>query len=129
MTTTTACPNWCTTDAQPQDDSYGPVHWTTVEVDGLALEFSQGEDTEGPTFVPPDADNGLSLPEARRYALALLEACSRIEGHNVTGLVARRVAGRLVAQPIESDQIEALADALGVEGPELDMNNPEAVRS
>ena len=70
-------------------------------------------------FMPPDAHNGSPLLEARRYALALLEACPQVEGHPATGRVARRVAGILTAEPLEADKLEALAAALGVDVLEL----------
>ena len=85
--TATPCPSWCTEDWEAEAGSHPPTHFASVEVDGLPIEFGQGWDDDGPVFMPPDAGNGLPLLEARRDALALLEACSRIEGHNTTGLV------------------------------------------
>lgn len=70
-------------------------------------------------FMPPDARNGFPLLGARRYALALTEACPRVERHRATGSVARRVAGILTAEPLETAKLEAFAAALGVDVLEL----------
>jgi hypothetical protein len=101
-TTADACPAWCTHHSSPADDSLKPWHAAAVLVGGLTLGFSEDpDDDEGPVFSPPDSLNGLTLLEARRYALALLQACDRIGGAEPTRVrIAWRVYDRIMEGPV-----------------------------
>ena len=125
-TTADACPAWCTHHSSPADDSLKPWHAAAVLVGGLTLDFSEDpDDDEGPVFSPPDSLNGLTLLEARRYALALLQACDRIGGAEPTRVrIAWRVYDRMDG-PEPTDMLEALANALGVHWSHLVMEDPE----
>ena len=112
---TEACPPWCT--GHLASDGSTTVHVREVTVGNMTVTCEWAPTctvTNGEQLVDVRDVDWASGQDARDLAAAIVQACDLIEGDRASARIARRVSAILTAEPIDADQLEAIAAALGV---------------